>query len=110
MSFMELVGFMEGLTLGVALAVTAFVVMSSNASAIYDSFPASECRSRRLRPPAARVRIARALGAGAAHVVRLRGRLFFGNAAELKEHVDDLLLLHLPRCPARASGGHGPRW
>ena len=58
---MELVGFMPGLALGVALAAAAYVAQSASASAVVDSFPAVECRSRVMRPARDRLAVAREL-------------------------------------------------
>ena len=83
------VGFLEGVAVGLAAAVVFFVIRFSKVSVIDSAFTLRERRSRRVRSAAHRA-ILRHQGARV-WVCRLRGYVIFGNAAPIGRHLNQVL-------------------
>lgn len=95
------VGFLEGVAVGLAAAVVFFVVCFSKVSVIDSAFTLRERRSRRARSATHRA-ILRHQGERV-WVCRLRGYVIFGNAAPIGRRLNSVLKSEPPP-PVRAAG------
>ena len=83
------VGFLEGVAVGLAAAAAFFVVRFSKVSVIDSAFTLRERRSKRTRSAAHRAILHRQ--GGRVWVCRLRGYVIFGNAAPIGGHLNRVL-------------------